>query len=308
MSAPYLIRKTAEAKAYEIKAIAEALKLTCKEGKLHASYSDGAIQLWQKSEDKTLNISDSTLAERAACRIDYQARKKQANIENVTTNAAKYLARENEVSESEPDEDWITRFFNSAQDISSQEMQQLWGKILAGEIKQPGTYSLRALDVLRNLTKSEAQAIEKIGRFALNFHGQFIIPIALKDWLQNERDYQSKDHYCLIELGLLHSAQATTKIFQNEGRNAATFISNEHLLVVQKTAFASEFSIEVWSFTNIGREILSLIHQPFDEQYLETFGKIFAGSYADVGICKIDSIKSDGHINFTVLKEVQRDF
>src|ERR1700738_406886 len=36
-------------------------------------------------------------------------------------------------------------------------LQELWGKVLAGEIEQPGSYSLRALDVLSAMTQKEAE-------------------------------------------------------------------------------------------------------------------------------------------------------
>ena len=36
--------------------------------------------------------------------------------------------------------------------MSSEELQTLWGRTLAGEIKSPGSYSLRTLDFLKNLS------------------------------------------------------------------------------------------------------------------------------------------------------------
>jgi hypothetical protein len=41
-------------------------------------------------------------------------------------------------------------------------MQLLWGKLLAGEVARPGNFSLRTLNVLQNLTRSEALAFEAI--------------------------------------------------------------------------------------------------------------------------------------------------
>jgi hypothetical protein len=34
-------------------------------------------------------------------------------------------------------------------------MQALWGKILAGEIKQSKSYSLQTLEIIRNLSKKK---------------------------------------------------------------------------------------------------------------------------------------------------------
>jgi hypothetical protein len=61
-----------------------------------------------------------------------------------------------------PDADWVARFFGVVQDVSAEEMQALWGKILAGEIRHPGRLSLRTLDILRNLTTAEAKVFTSI--------------------------------------------------------------------------------------------------------------------------------------------------
>ena len=39
------------------------------------------------------------------------------------------------------DEDWLFRWRDSASKVSSQELQVLWGRVLAGEIKSPGAFS-----------------------------------------------------------------------------------------------------------------------------------------------------------------------
>ena len=73
------------------------------------------------------------------------------NIDNVTQIAAEQLSQEDFVSEEPVEEDWTTRFFNIVEDISDEEMQRLWGKILAGEVKQPKSYSLRTLELLKKI-------------------------------------------------------------------------------------------------------------------------------------------------------------
>ena len=73
------------------------------------------------------------------------------------------------------DEDWITRFFNIVEDISNEQMQNLWGRILSGEIKQPSTYFLRTLEILRNISPSEAEIFRKVAELALKSEGKSFI-------------------------------------------------------------------------------------------------------------------------------------
>ena len=88
-------------------------------------------------------------------RIQFQEEKRQANIESVVKQAAMELG-DGEVQNHEVDHDWTARFFNDVQDVSSEEMQHLWAKVLAGEVERPGSTSIKTLAVLKNLEKSTA--------------------------------------------------------------------------------------------------------------------------------------------------------
>ncbi len=94
-------------------------------------------------------------------RIQFQEEKRQSNIGQVLTKAALELEGK-EVADHEPDHDWTARFFNDVQDVSSEEMQQLWGKILAGEVERPGSTSLRTLSILKNLDQPTANTFQRL--------------------------------------------------------------------------------------------------------------------------------------------------
>ena len=88
-------------------------------------------------------------------RIRFQEEKRQVNIESVVRKAALQLG-DGEVQDHEVDHDWTARFFNDVQDVSSEEMQQLWAKILAGEVERPGNTSLKAMSILKGLDRTTA--------------------------------------------------------------------------------------------------------------------------------------------------------
>ena len=67
-----------------------------------------------------------------------------------------------DVANSEPDHDWTARFFSDVQDVSSEEMQSLWGKVLAGEVERPGSTSILTLSILRNLDQATASIFRKL--------------------------------------------------------------------------------------------------------------------------------------------------
>lgn len=55
------------------------------------------------------------------------------------------------------DPDWATAFYDSAKGSSDEEIQVLWGKILAGEIAHHGKFYKRTLSVLKNMESEEAK-------------------------------------------------------------------------------------------------------------------------------------------------------
>ena len=109
--------------------------------------------------------SEPSIAEAVEQRILYQEQKRQRNIQDVLGKAAD-AATSTEVPDQEPDHDWTARFFNSIQDVSSEEMQKLWAKILAGEVERPGSTSTRTLSILRDLDQSTASLFKAVWSMA----------------------------------------------------------------------------------------------------------------------------------------------
>ena len=126
-----------------------------------------AIQAEAQAKARDILISQDTdvtgeltIANAVEQRIQFQEQKRQFNIKSVVQQAADQLGAK-EVTDREPDHDWTARFFNDVQDVSSEEMQLLWAKILAGEVQRPGTTSIRTLGILKNLDRNTAQLFIK---------------------------------------------------------------------------------------------------------------------------------------------------
>lgn len=92
---------------------------------------------------------------------------KVENVEEIVSRAKQQFASDEQVPEEPVEKDWMTRFLNIAEDISDKDMQDIWGRILAGEIKKPKSYSLRTLGVMRNMSKDEASLIMKASTFQI---------------------------------------------------------------------------------------------------------------------------------------------
>lgn len=157
---PTHIRRMAKAKADEIQIISNSINENIV---LPIHYEAGSI---------CINTEDANqLARRAQTRALYQEMKKQQNIESVIGKAYEELSTASEVSDTPVDSDWVSEFFDNVANVSNEQMQILWGKLLAGEIKQPGSFSLRTLGTLKNMSQKDAEYFNDIVPYILKCKG-----------------------------------------------------------------------------------------------------------------------------------------
>ena len=86
--------------------------------------------------------------------------KNQKNIVDIAINNAKDgtdFTRQSKV-----DADWFERFMDSAGFVSSDDLQQIWGKILSKEFENPGSTPSSMIRILTEITSACAQAFRKI--------------------------------------------------------------------------------------------------------------------------------------------------
>ena len=157
MLASWKARREANAKLLAAKGEAEAQRILA-EGRAHT------MQIIAQAQADTRDIlvsPEATLQGQlefgatVTQRIQFQEEKRQSNIVSVIGQAAQELG-DKEVHDHEVDHDWTAGFFSDVQDVSSEEMQQLWAKILAGEVERPGTTSLNTMSILKGLDRKTA--------------------------------------------------------------------------------------------------------------------------------------------------------
>jgi hypothetical protein len=62
------------------------------------------------------------------------------------------------------DEDWTVRFIEASKDTSDERIQELWAKLLRGEMEHPGSCSKRTLRLVEGLSHEEALLIQSACR------------------------------------------------------------------------------------------------------------------------------------------------
>jgi hypothetical protein len=163
----HFVKKDADAKAYEIRSIAQAMA-DSRRLIATAGYDDGKVNMaGAPGQTPSLGVDESQLTARTLERQAFTELVQQQNTEAIVSRAAEELSGDKYVPEEKPEPEWTSRFFRIAEDIPTEELQYLWGRILAGEIRKPGSFSLRTLETVRNLSKKEAETFVKLAPYLI---------------------------------------------------------------------------------------------------------------------------------------------
>ena len=161
--------------------------------------------------------------------------------------------------------DWFIRYYEASGNISDKEMQILWAKILAGEIEEPSSYSLRTLDVLRNMGKEEAERFVKICNASIkSVSEKYVIP-ADQDYL-SKNGINYSDILMLEEIGLINSGSGIYINDDLESDTESKLYMYGSLIVKAIASKNRKFSLRVYPFTNVGNELATLIDRESNEE------------------------------------------
>jgi len=273
----YEIEKLAEARAKEIKIMATAVRenylLT---GEIEFKDEHIVIKSLKKlpAETQQQLLTNSSLEDRTKDRINFQEIKRQLNIENITAFAAEELRNEETVTDEPLDADWTTRFFGIAEEVSIEEMQALWGKILAGEIKQPKSYSLRTLELIKNLSKNEAEIFIKIANFSTKIGNSHFVFTGNEKILDTKYNISYVDTALLTEIGLLQPGNFVNyQLLQTATETQHVLTSGNMIVIIKVKPNTPTIEMPVLVFTNAGCELLKLLNPSAPIEYLSNIAK-----------------------------------
>ena len=205
--------------------------------------------------------------DRADERVSRRETKRQKNIEAITAQAVKELPES--VSEKPVDEDWVTQFFNHCQDVSNEQMQSLWARLLAGEAANPGSFSLRTLALVKVMSKEEANLFTRFCSMVWQTPEGLVPIVPWEGKISSIVGLQldSMDFVHLNSLGLIrfetfvsHSIEVTS-----DPRFVCSYHGRQHILARQDM---QGFSIGNFLLTEVGKELAAIAGSTPNEEYL----------------------------------------
>ena len=170
------------------------------------------------------------------------------------------------------DPDWFPQWHQRAQNVTSEVLQRLWAKVLAGEFTKPNSYSVSTLDTLSQLSKADADLIGLLGPFVMDLGLIFKAPTLLKD-----AGLPLNALLDLEELGIITGLDGVglSQQYNVEGTAAVgrLLIRCNGKAVYRVFKDNLQMMIPVYRLTRVGRELLSLGRFEPNTEYLYQIGK-----------------------------------
>ncbi len=210
------------------------------------------------------------IEERANKRGRLTALRKQQNIENIIQKTLGYCA--NLDIKQRTDHDWFDCYITLAEGVSNQTMQDLWAKILAGELVKPGSFSFKALKIFREMSIYDAKLLAKACSLAVQdqnkknirlISGTYQKPGLWNFFSKQRQQYINLSHFGLNYADLLALAENHLIYLQESELNLdhkdekLNFYYNG--LPLKFSAKRANTCLQFYKFTPLGAELAYLI-------------------------------------------------
>jgi uncharacterized repeat protein (TIGR03899 family) len=226
--------------------------------KIVNAYADAKIE-----RIRSIAATTTPIAVRAAERIAHIEERRQLNIERIIAAAIPELP--NKVSPKSVDPDWIAAFFDQCKDVSTEHMQQIWARMLAGEVANPGTFSRRTLLIVQSMTKSEAESFTQFCSLTFEFdkliYGFAIPAHGIFELIRSVTSTREELH--LQNIGLLSS----TNIWLGTGSKSDIsigYFGQRYKLSIpvarknQRETSVEDFDVQYTPLTSAGNELFAI--------------------------------------------------
>ena len=209
--------------------------------------------------------------------IETKESRKLKNTMAVVEKAQSHFTKGEKVSDEPVDEGWKNRFFGIVEEISDEELREIWGRVLAGEIKKPRSYSLRTMEILRNLTKEEASVVVKAASFNIN-----------NECVYKNCSLSLTEKLLLQEIGLmLEDSLGIMYSWDVDGKGKLSIVLDDNYLFILHNDNENliECHTDVYKLSTAGREIFKLVN--IDKDTRESFYHTLATHFRTKGITHV---------------------
>lgn len=157
--------------------------------------------------------------------------------------------------------DWIHIYLESAKNASDAYMQNVWAKVLARELAQPGSFSYKTLDVLKNMSADDYRLYEKLASLA--YDGFIFQSKVLNNFLSWSNQLR------LREMGLINLDGSERTVALSANSTAQSLLCHNSMVLRMKNDNGNEVLVkhQVRVLTSAAKELLVTASPYFYRQY-----------------------------------------
>ena len=215
------------------------------------------IEQKRADQNAVIALKDAMTQDLIAAARTTRDRQEIENISSIYGNALRELQSfgKNTLPPALVKPDWAAHFFDSAKDCCDEEVQLLWSKILAGEIKEPGKYYKRTLANLKQMERHEAEWFCRMCKYVID--GSYLPVFAIEKDFLPFNEYQS-----LVDCGFLNADYGSMEIVND---SILHICSVEIELKILKNTYHTR----VATLTDTGLQICELVQTEPDDIYVQ---------------------------------------
>ncbi len=226
-------------------------------------------------------LKSSTHDEKIKRKREVLAYRKLRNLELILGRALDFCLDDGKEEDLDPD--WFFSFVKMAEEIYSPAMQELWGKIFAVETARPGSFSLKTLVTLKQLTQKDAQIFRHAVNLTSRRKGEstpkllfgYYQKSSLWSFFSSHKEHRLNlaefglgypDILSLMDLGLIHHSEIESGELPN-GVSVEWRCAGQSL---DLTAKRTGTTLVYYKFTTTGAELCKLVTRKRQDTYVKS--------------------------------------
>lgn len=175
------------------------------------------------------------------------------------------------------DNDWLLRFFELCKNVSNEELQYVWAKVLADECKEENNNSFKLLMTISTISGKEINLVKKILKecnYAVRDFEAIGIVCLTNEYLDSI-NVKYEDIIKLEDIGIMkrEMIELQDEIVYTLENKTIKFIKKE-----EKKSHLNRYA-DFYRFTNIGMEIIELIKVETDEDHFKKLAIALKNDY-----------------------------
>lgn len=167
------------------------------------------------------------------------------------------------------DKDKMKRLKDLTKEFSSEEMQEIISWILAWEYNKPWSYSLKTMEIVKNLTKNDIELFRKFCWMVVDWDFYFwnFYQLANKNNNLLYTKWIWYDNYLYLqELWLVTGTNSSKKLGDNSWtKYSYQFLISKFTLLLN---LDKEINLSMWLLTKAWKELFNLVEPIYDEEML----------------------------------------